>query len=281
MKKFIFILFFLVFACGAKDTTIKTQVKSNIEEFKKTGYSFYRKGNINNAIDYFKRGIELAYSVDSTHQLIDLYCALGDIYLSIGEIENASNNIFMAERIEKYERSKNSFTVIISIAKYYSKLFDKTKNEAFIEKAENYFELAKKSTQIDEDFAIYYNNYGKLMIKKNNYSIALQNFEKALKINEGKKNFLGMADNYYNIGTLYEKQGEYEKAIFNYKKALQNDKLIENSDGIYLDTKKIGQMFKKLGNKEMARYYFEKAKLVAQSINNKEYIEEIEKLAKE
>lgn len=281
MKKCVFIFIILFFGCGSKDTTIKNQVKSNIEEFKKTGYSFYRKGNINNAIEYFKRGIELAYSVDSTYQLVELYCALGDIYLSIGDVENASNNIFTAEKIEKYERSRNSFTVLISIAKYYSKLFDKTKNENFIEKSESYFEMAKKNIQTDEDWAVYHNNFGKLMMKLNNYSIALQNFEKAIKINESKKNFLGAADNFYNIGILYERTGEYEKALFNYKKALQNDKLVENSDGIYMDNKKIALMYSKLGNKEMAKYYFEKARLVAISLNNKEYVEEIEKMMKE
>ncbi|MCX7820816.1 MAG: tetratricopeptide repeat protein [Brevinematales bacterium] len=281
MRNIFFVFAFLIFACGTKDTSVKTQVKTNIEEFKKTGYSFYRKGNLSNAIDYFKKGIELAYSVDSTYQLVDLYCALGDIYLSIGDLENASNNIFMAERIEKYERSKNSFIVLLSIAKYYVKLFDKTKNEKFIEKAENYFELAQKNIQTDEDWATYYNNYGKLLIKINNFSQALQNFEKAIKINEAKKNYLGVADNFYNIGILYEKQGEYEKALFNYKKALQNDKLVENSDGIYLDNKKIGQIYAKIGNKEMSKYYLEKAKLVAISLNNKDYLDEIEKLLKE
>ncbi len=282
MKRIIYLVLFIIFSCGSgsKDSNIKNQIKLNIEEFKKTGYSFYQKGNIENAINYFKRGIELAYSVDSTYQIIELYCLLGDIYLSIGDLNNASNAIFSAEKIEKFE-NVNLFSVSLGIAKYYSKLYEKTKNEEYLNKSQSYFEFAKNKIHTDDEKASYYNNYAKLMLRTTNYSEALNNFEKALSINEAKKNYFGMADNYYNLGKLYEAKKEYEKALEYYKKALKYDKIVENSDGIYLDNKKIGIIYKIIGEKEKSIYYFEKSKKIAESINNKNYIEEIEKLLKE
>jgi tetratricopeptide (TPR) repeat protein len=67
-----------------------------------------------------------------------------------------------------------------------------------------------------------YNNIGMSYLNQDEYSIALEYFEKALTIREkllGKEH-PSVATTYNNIGAVYNNQGDYQKALDYYQKAL-------------------------------------------------------------
>ncbi|MGC8764464.1 MAG: tetratricopeptide repeat protein [Brevinematia bacterium] len=269
--KFLFVFLIILTSCGAKETGIKSDIKNNVEEYKKSAISSYMKGDTDTALNYLSQSLEMAYKVDSVKQIVEINNLVAEIYINSGDIISASNYIFNAYNIEKVEGRNFSFDTMLNIARLWMKLYEKTQSNFYLEKSKEAFNVAEKSIKSDEERARYYNNYGKLMLKIMNYEKALDFFLKALKLCENKKNFLVTADSYYNIGRVYEEKKSYEKAIENYKKSLENDKLVENTRGIYLNLKKIGTLYEKLGNTELSEYYLSKAKKISSLYKSEEF----------
>jgi len=277
LKVFIFFLFLIFYGCGTqKNPYLKNDIKINIEEYQKTAFSFQLKGNFDAAISYLLQALERAYLIDDVDKIIEIANSLGEIYLNNDNLVEASNFIFLAYDTSKVEK-KNDFFTMLNLAKFWVKFYEKSNLFQYQKIINEYFTSSFSLADDDEKKSIYFNSYGKFLLKLKEYDKALEAFNKARAISEGKKNYLLLGESYYNTGRVYEERKEFEKAIESYKMALEYDKLTENISGIMADLKKLGRIYKVMNQREKATYYLNKAKKIAITINAQKQIEEIDK----
>ncbi len=107
--------------------------------------------------------------------------------------------------------------------------------------------------------AMIYNSLGAVYRIKSDYSTALDNFFKALEINERIGEQKGMAFNYGNIGIVYKTQQDYANALKYYKMALRTYEAMSDSNGIAINYGNIGIIYETLGDYNQSLEYQEKA----------------------
>ena len=66
-----------------------------------------------------------------------------------------------------------------------------------------------------------YNYIGNLYKNRNDYNKALENFQKALKIEEEQDDKSGISGTYNNIGIIYRLMGDYAKSLEYFQKSLE------------------------------------------------------------
>lgn len=161
----------------------------------------------------------------------------------------------------------NSGNSNIILSNYKNALHDFENAKVYFEK-----ELIGSSSidkkRIKNGLARSYASIGVVFSEINTYSIALENYLKALKIYQeiGKTNSISKA--YNNIGIVYKSQINYPKAIEYFKKALViQEKIAEETVSVTLTN--IGSVYFEKGNNKEALNYYNKAKLVFEKKENK------------
>lgn len=125
-----------------------------------------------------------------------------------------------------------------------------------------------KIGRIKNGLARAYASQGVVCSEENDYSKALENYLKALKIYQetGQKNSIAKA--YNNMGIVYKSQGNLIKALEYFKKALVIQKQIgEASEAVTLTN--IGVIYFEQGKQAEALNYYKKAEKLFQTIDNK------------
>jgi class 3 adenylate cyclase/tetratricopeptide (TPR) repeat protein len=100
------------------------------------------------------------------------------------------------------------------------------------------------------------------------YPAALENYQKALAINEATGNIQGIANNYNNIGLVYAYVFDYPKALENYQKALLMVEKIGNKASMVNTLANIGNIHTELKDFPKAIEYFQNALPISESIGN-------------
>ncbi len=161
----------------------------------------------------------------------------------------------------------NSGNSNIILSNYKNALHDFENAKTYFEKELNGSSSIDKK-RIKNGLARSYASIGVVFSEINTYSIALENYLKALKIYQeiGQTNSISKA--YNNIGIVYKSQINYPKAIEYFKKALViQEKIAEETVGVTLTN--IGSVYFEKGNTKEALLYFNKAKLVFEIKENK------------
>ncbi|WP_299776770.1 tetratricopeptide repeat protein [uncultured Formosa sp.] len=111
------------------------------------------------------------------------------------------------------------------------------------------YDLAFKTFKTDPDpelercMAISRNSMGNIYLVLKQYDLALKQFEKALLIEKGNNNKLGLAINYQNIGIVLENKGLLDKALTNYETSLEYNELINSMMGRVICNNAITQIY--------------------------------------
>lgn len=145
-----------------------------------------------------------------------------------------------------------------------------TKAKIDFEKAKTSFiqQLEDSDTkEIKNGLARAYASLGVIYSEENNYAVALENYQKALKIylEIGQKNNLSKA--YNNIGIIYKSQGNYPKAIEYLKKALRIQEGI-GEQAAAMSLTNIGVIYFEQNNSKKAIEYYSKAEKLFEKIDN-------------
>lgn len=130
------------------------------------------------------------------------------------------------------------------------------------ETVENPPEGIKKSINVS------LNSIGNLYQALKQYSLAIEHFERSLKLEAELGNTLGLAVNYQNIGECYEEQGFLDKALENYKKSLAYNEEINNNMGRVICKTSIAQVYIKQHDPEEALGILESVLPLAQKLGD-------------
>ncbi len=102
-------------------------------------------------------------------------------------------------------------------------------------------------------------NLGNVHYVQGNYSFALENFFKALKINERLKNKLGQAKMYGNIGLVYFNLGKLTKALDYTNRAMLINLELNNQEEYNTNLTNLGSIYWRMKNYPRALEYYSKS----------------------
>ncbi len=114
-----------------------------------------------------------------------------------------------------------------------------------------------------------YNNLGTINREQGNYSLALDFYLKALKINEELKDKNGIAKQLGNIAVVYHIQGDYHKALDYFLSSIKIGEELGDKKGLAVRYGNIGIVYKDQGNYPKALGYYLKAMKIDEELGNK------------
>ncbi|MFY9307479.1 MAG: tetratricopeptide repeat protein [Bacteroidia bacterium] len=120
-----------------------------------------------------------------------------------------------------------------------------------------------------------YNNIGWIYKTQGNIPLTLEYFQKSLKIREEIGNKKGIAQSFNNIGQIYDNQGDMQNALEYYNKSLKIQQQIGDKNGIAISLNNIGAIYKTQGDIPMALEYYHKCLKIKQEIGDKNGIGQI------
>ncbi len=112
----------------------------------------------------------------------------------------------------------------------------------------------------DEAQAVAHNRFGILHQDFGKYDLALDSFNKSLKIDKQRKDDKGTAVNLHQIGIIYQEKGQYEEALSRYQQSLQIREKIGDTKGIAESLHQIGMIYEEKGQYEEALENYEKCR---------------------
>lgn len=225
------------------------------------------KGDYKTALNYFRTALNIRKKVFGENDLktADSYHDIASENYLLGNYQDAIDYFFKALKIREELVGSSSYEVahtLGAIATVYidAQLFDDAlvANRA-TEKI--YFDL--KINQISHEFAVLYNERGRIYFSQSDYKNAMMYWQKALEINQklyGEKNVY-TAKAYSNIGNAYQAMGDYPRAIANQEMALGIYKSIfgNSNPDIALCYRSLGGIYRSTDDFDTALSYFNKA----------------------
>ncbi len=219
------------------------------------------------AIDSLKRVLQVA-KVDTTK--VNLYNHIANQFKE----SNPDSTAYYAKKAAALSlKIKYSFGLATSYLNQGNSniiLSNYPKAKIDFEKAKtNFIQLLEdnETKEIKSGLARAYASLGVIYSEENNYAVALENYQKALKIylEIGQKSNISKA--YNNIGIIYKSQGNYPKAIEYLKKALQiQEEIGEQAAAMSLTN--IGVIYYEQNNSKKAYEYYTKAEKLFEKIDN-------------
>ncbi|MFH1321965.1 MAG: tetratricopeptide repeat protein [Bacteroidota bacterium] len=124
----------------------------------------------------------------------------------------------------------------------------------------------------EKKIAISYHNLGWFNYSKGNYPLALEHYNKALKISEQLTDKKNIATTLGNIGLVSWQQGNYTKALEYYFKALKTFEELNDKQHIATAHGNIGLIYADQGDYPKTLEYYFKALKTFEELNNKQHI---------
>jgi len=134
------------------------------------------------------------------------------------------------------------------------------------------YSVKKPSQSVTHSIAISQNSIGNIYLALKQYDLALEQFNKSLKIEKQANNRLGLAINHHNIGYAQEELGLLDKALSNYEISLNYNNSIDSEIGRVICFNSIGGIYLKKGNYKDAEPIILEALEKALSIDDQYYI---------
>jgi len=122
-------------------------------------------------------------------------------------------------------------------------------NQEALELAES---IENPSEGIKRSINVSLNSIGNIYQALKQYDLAIEHYERSLKLESELGNLRGMAVNHQNKGECLEAQGYLEQALNNYQTALYYDQRLGSESGVAICNNSMAQVFIKQGKPEMA-----------------------------
>ena len=128
-----------------------------------------------------------------------------------------------------------------------------------------------KNEALKRSIAVSYNSMGNIYLELKEYDLALEHFNKSLKIEEDLGNKLGLAINYNNIGIIYEAKDSLDLALKSYQTSLDYNSQINSTIGKIICNNSIGSIYLKQNKPELALTTIKPTVALAEKTNDKFY----------
>ncbi|WP_251968751.1 response regulator [Parabacteroides sp. AD58] len=244
------------------------------------GKVYRENASFDDAIQYHKKGLEMATQMNDTLEIVKALNNLGTNYRRIGILTEASEYHFRAlGLIEKmkgrtYDIKKNRLVAMNGIGNIYLSLGNNNAAERVFRNS-----LAgEKELNSALGQAINTANLGFIFESREEYDSAYIYFKQSLSYNQQAKSDLGISLCYNHFGNLHEKKGELDEALANYHKAY--DIMKGKSDHWHWleSCISMARVLLKLNNPALAQTYLSQARKTARDINSFEHLSAIHKL---
>ncbi len=205
------------------------QYYAEIAVCRELGNSLRNSSNFSDALDYHKRGLDLARKYSDTIQIIQALNNMGTDYRRLGILDNASSYHYQALTYSdaysdktSYDAIKNKVISLNGIGNVQLSLGNSTV-------ADSVFRVAlqgEKALGSDLGQAINYANIGAIIEERGNLDSARYYYYKSLEHNQKAKSDLGLSLCYAHLGRVHEKEGNFTAALEQYQNGY---KLMENN----------------------------------------------------
>jgi signal transduction histidine kinase len=168
------------------------------------------------------------------------------------------STIAIAERMYTLaERSNYEVGKVDALSSFGIGYFTKGEKAKGIEYMQQALSIAQKA-KLKSEVANCYSTLGSIKNAENNYVLALEYFQKALKTHEElNNNQLGTASILHNIGHVFSIQEDYPKALYYFQKSLNLRKEINDQQGIVLSLRELALIHQNQGKYDLALSYYE------------------------
>lgn len=193
----------LEFALKAKNYNQSNNIINQIST------NYHSIGELDSAIHYFQKGLELKNEMDDSDGLISDYSALGNLYRERGEYENAQINLMEALNIAESEKDSFSITTI------YAELGDIYAAQNIWDVSEDYYNKAIKIARFKSSRFMEANCFrklGNITQLQDKETEAIHYFESALTLYTELNNKASIAEVLVHLSQLYKNESELEKA---------------------------------------------------------------------
>lgn len=282
--------------------------ENKIYVYTKLGHSEKMLGNLNNALFYYQKPLNL-YLSENDNKIADAYNNIGIILKLQGNFSeafkyhqkalNASNLAFDQTEIantlnyigslywnqSQYDSSLYYFdksleicrelTDTISEANVLTNIGTVYKDRGEYKKALDYNLKAldlRTSKGNRKYIANSYNNIGSIYLANNDYDNALDFYMSSLKIRENINDILGVAQTQNNIALVYKTLNKDQESLSYLHKSLNNYYNIGNKSLIASSINQIGNIYKKLNKYDLALENYLKALKIQQELDNQDKI---------
>lgn len=275
MKKFLFILFFILFKQAFSNTdSLKSFLEKIIDPVERCsllidkGYQYYHQNpQITFVLNKYADSLCSIYlkqikpdSLILLKHKADALNNLGFLYLNKGKIETALEfyykSLKIREQIQDFEGLATSYNSIGSI---YS-------NQGELEKAKDFFEKSlamRKILGAPQGIAYTLNNIGYVYEQKKDVLNARKYYLESRSFIEQTKDSSGIASVYNNIGWSYHQTQNYDSALFYYSKSNEIGEKIGDKTIIAFALSNSGKVYYELKHYNKALLYTQKALQIA------------------
>ncbi|TAE00671.1 MAG: hypothetical protein EAZ97_05160 [Bacteroidetes bacterium] len=223
------------------------------------------------ALEYGRKGLELAENLDDKKDISNLLIFVGVVYRNQGDhpraLEYYMKSLKIAEEIKDKERIGYSYH---SIGDIYEKQGAYEQSIDYLKKALKMFE------EIKDQKGIAYSLYtiGKVYNNEKDYPEALEYLFKSLEIREALKDTYAMANCLNYIGLVYYNQKQYGASLSYSFKGLNYFHKIDDFKGISTTLHTVAKNHFKLSQYDSSIYYSQKSIDIARTIKLKTAIKD-------
>ena len=242
------------------------------------GVRYREMARFTEAIEYHRRGLELAVQIRDTPEVVQAMNNIGTNYRRIGILDEASVSHYGALLLcEQYSDKsshaarKNRVISLSGIGNVYLMLDN-------FEIADSIFKVAleeERALGSDVGQAMNYSNRGAVFEAHGMIDSALVCYRMSMKHNSAAGSVVGVSLSHNNIGRLYEKRGQWEDALREYHSAY--NLMVENSDLYHWLEACIALARVNLSRGDIvsARRYLKHAEETARKTRSREHLAEI------
>ncbi len=212
------------------------------------GINAFFEGNIEEAENHFRNGLEVWLEIKDYKGISKHYCALGNICIRKNDLAGVEKNLNTAldsaGHIDDPDvRSKEQLVILNSLGSFYGSSGDMNRAEDCFKKT---YDLAL--TYNRKDFqARAANNLGVIFEEKGQYPEALKYYSDSLEIKKEIDDKPGQAMTWENMGVIYEYMGRCQSAMDCYRKASDIYNAIRDQKSLAECLGKIGTVYLQMG----------------------------------
>jgi tetratricopeptide (TPR) repeat protein len=207
------------------------------------GFTYFYLGQTDSTIAYFNKSLDLFLKIGNTAEAGKMYNNIGVVNKRLGNLKEAMTSFEAAIKLlEKTNDKRSLLSSCVNLSNIFINIGNFEQALEYNFKALDIFDKIPDKTSKDSLlYGHIYKAIANTYVKTKNYQESNDNYLKALKIYQKLNSTNDIGDIYLNIGYLFNAQDNHSQAIVNYLKALEyysdDDKLAlanYNIGGVYL-----------------------------------------------